>query len=95
MKSFFLAVQNPLEKDKLIQFIDRRPEVINWYTFGAIVFLISDYDLSYLGSLIHNGVESLFFVICEIDQRNIQGWMPEQAWDFVLNPRPATAYKKT
>ncbi len=72
----------------MLNYLDTRAEVLNWYSFiDTGIFIISRHTAYQLGEALRQGFPGLFFVITEVTRTNYDGWLPQVAWDFILNPK--------
>lgn len=83
----FLMAHNG-ERQSFLNFLDTRPEVLNWMAnLSHGVLIISKQDASTLTNIIHKAFPYEWFVISEIDPSKVNGFIDKRAWDFVNNPR--------
>jgi|SRR5580700_6857559 hypothetical protein len=81
-----LAVQD------LTGFFDTRPEIVNWYSIlMGQVFVISALDAQALNRLIVNRFPNGLFIVTQLDPSATDGWLPQEAWDFINQPQPSLA----
>lgn len=81
---------------ELTEFIDARPEIVNWLRFSQTHFLlVSEMTANELADLLlqFNPARTGRFIVVETTgDRN--GWLPENAWNLMANPKPAPAPAK-
>lgn len=81
-----LAVQD------LTAFFDTRSEIVNWYSIlMGQVFVISALDAKTLNHLIVNRFPKGLFIVAQLDPSTTDGWLPQEAWDFINQPQPSLA----
>jgi hypothetical protein len=81
-------------RQALLDFLDTRPEVLNWYAFAESgVFVISEKTPHELSAIIHGGFPWVLFVVTHVPASNNNGWLPKAAWDFINNPRSSGRWK--
>jgi hypothetical protein len=83
-----------IELAPVLQFLDTRREVLNWYTLSPHTVLIaSRSDLKALTGILHIEAPWLFFLLTEVDPLRTNGWQTPQAWDFIGNPKSSGRYE--
>ena len=88
LRSYLLTFMVP--RDFILEFLDTRPEVLNWYAvFPGSVLIVSRSDLAAITGLIHVSHPWLLFLVTEVDPRSINGFMNPEVWDFINNPKPS------
>lgn len=89
LKSYLLVFNNAsLERQKVLDYLDTRHEVKNWFAFmpNAIV-IVSDSDAHKLQHMFSSGFEGIDHIITEIAEGNNNGWLGKDVWDFINNPK--------
>ncbi len=72
----------------LTQFLDSRPEVLNWFAvLSNAILIVSRGTATSLGQLMHNQFPSMWFIVTEIHPTEVNGWMNSQTWDFINSPK--------
>ncbi len=75
-------------RQTVVDFLDTRREVLNWYAFGpAGIIIISRKTAHELAAILHEQYPGLFFLLTEVDPAKTNGFLPKQAWDFMNMPR--------
>lgn len=73
-------------RDEVKQFVDSRPEITTWYTCMSNAFFIRSgltaKQLTDLFSKYTNEKGRFIILNCNTDRN---GWLPQQAWDFMEN----------
>jgi hypothetical protein len=88
----FLIGFNPLSLavQELTGFFDTRAEIVNWYSIlVGQIFVISALDAKTLNRLIVNRFPKGFFIVAQLDPSATDGWLPQEAWDFINQPQPS------
>jgi hypothetical protein len=86
----FNALSLPV-KD-LTDFFDTREEIVNWYgILPGQIFIVSSLDARMLNHLIGDRYPKEFFVVAQLDSASTDGWLPEDAWNFINQPQPSAA----
>lgn len=76
----------------LTGFFDTRAEIVNWYgILPGQIFVISALDAKTLNRLIGNRFPKGLFVVAQLDPSATDGWLPEEAWNFINQPQPSLA----
>ncbi len=89
MKPYLMIFNSiALPRQTLLNYLDTRPEVLNWYAFlDTGVFIISTHTAYQLSELIRQHFPGVYFVVTEVPSGSNDGWLPKAAWDFINNPR--------
>lgn len=79
-----------LRVQDLTDFFDTRAEIVNWYgILPGQVFVISALDAKTLNQLIVSRFPKGFFIVAQLDPSATDGWLPQEAWDFINEPKPS------
>ncbi len=90
----FCYSENMGPHQTILDFLDTLPVILNWYTLGSQgVIIISERTPAELRILIHTKYPSGFFIISEMKPHLVDGWLPEEAWGFVNNPKSSGRWK--
>lgn len=84
----FVIDFNPfsLGRRELLQYLDTRPDVLNWFTaLPSQVIVVSEQTPYRIGALVRARFPNQFFTVS--DFAGIDGWMTKEFWDFVNNPK--------
>ena len=77
-----------VDRQFVLDFLDNRPEVLNWFAlFPGTVLVVTRSDLAALTGIIHVSYPWLHFLLAEIKSDQINGWINERVWDFILSPK--------
>jgi len=77
-----------VQQQFILDFLDTRPEVLNWYSLPpSNILIVSRSDLAALTGLVHVSFPWLYFTLAEVDSHQVNGWMNTQVWDFIANPK--------
>jgi len=70
MRAFLLSFNDAVvSRPAMLQFLDTRPEVLNWYApLQGGVFIISNSNSQALAALIREAFSHLYFVIAELHE---------------------------
>ena len=95
MRPFLLAFNDSVvARQVVLDFLDTRPEVLNWYTaLQGGVFIISDANAQTLAALVRQAFPYLFFVITELVRGYNDGALPRAAWDFINDPKSSGRWR--
>lgn len=86
----FNALSLPVQD--LTGFFDTRAEIVNWYgILPGQIFVISALDVKTLNRLIGARFPKGFFIVAQLDPSVTDGWLPEEAWNFINQPQPSLA----
>jgi len=55
-----------------------------WHYFENIYLIVSPLDVNQLYNLISPKIGGRHLLIIEINPKNHQGWLPKDAWDWIL-----------
>lgn len=84
----FNALSLPVED--LTNFLDARSEVVNWYgILPGQLFVISALDAKKINRLIVERFPKGLFLVTQMDPSTTDGWLPQEAWDFINRPQPS------
>lgn len=88
MRAFLLSFNDAVvSRPAMLQFLDTRPEVLNWYApLQGGIFIISNSNSQALAALIRGAFSHLYFVIAELPRGYNDGSLPPAAWNFINNP---------
>ena len=72
------------DKDQVKEFIDSRPEILNWYLcMSNAIFIRSKYTADQLSEMFREFTgDKGRFLILDVDTDR-QGWLPKKAWSFM------------
>lgn len=74
----------------LTGFFDTQTEIVNWYgILPGQVFVISALDPKTLNRLIGSRFPKDLFIVAQLDPNATDGWLPEEAWNFINQPQPS------
>jgi hypothetical protein len=86
----FNALLQPVQD--LTSFFDTRAEIVDWYgILPGQLFVISGLDVKTLNLLIVSRFPKGFFIVTQLDPSVTDGWLPEEAWNFINRPKPSLA----
>ena len=88
MRAFLLNFNDSIiSRPIMLNFLDTRPEVLNWYApLQGGVFIISNASSQTLAALVRQSFPSLYFVVAELPRGYNDGTLPPAAWNFINNP---------
>lgn len=84
----FILVYNTfqLTRQEILDFLDSRPEVKNWYAFlPTSIMIISDRTAYQLAEIFRQKYPNTYFIISEIPYGNNDGWLDKKVWSFINN----------
>lgn len=88
LKVYILTFYNMMYFDQNDQnFLDSRPEVLNWLSLFPSVFIVSQYSSYELSEIFRQQYLEKQFVITLIEPTDSNGYMPQQVWDFINHPK--------
>lgn len=77
-----------IDRPLIVNYLDTRPEVLNWFAFTPNAVLVaSRSDVTALAGLLRVQFPWLLFLISEVNQLSVQGWINNEVWDFISNPK--------
>lgn len=86
----YLLVFTPsllLWQKTVTDFLDTRSEVANWYAaFNNGILIVSQNTAQELGEIFRQRFPGTLFIITLVPAGFNDGWMPQQAWDFINHP---------
>ena len=91
LKVFLLTFDGTFGGRAVVQaFLDTRRDYIkNWISnFESAILIASDRSLTELRDTIRQKFPTGLFMIIELDLMKIDGWMPENIWEFISSPKP-------
>jgi hypothetical protein len=71
-----------------IDFLDSRPEIMNWLTLAPSIFIVSERSAYDLAAIFRERYPSQQFVVTKIIRGENDGWLPQNIWDFLNDPKP-------
>jgi hypothetical protein len=90
MKCYAVISASPAEeREKLLEVIDKLPEIVNWRTASGAIFVVSEKSENWISNKIHAVFPSLIFLVTLIDVEQSQGYQDEETWKFMQNPKKA------
>lgn len=76
------------ERQGILDFLDTRYEVKNWYAFMPTgIVIISDKTADDLQKMFLEGFPKRYHLITEIVSGANNGWLNKEVWDFINNPK--------
>jgi hypothetical protein len=75
-------------RKEVTNFLDSRPEILNWYTpLSNAVFIVSEETAADLSNIFRTFTKDKgrFLILDANTDRN--GWLPSKAWQFLRTPR--------
>jgi len=73
---------------QITAFLDTRREVLNWFgILSNTILIVSRSNAPTLSNLVHSQFPTMWFLITELDPSTIDGYLPDQAWDFITKPK--------
>jgi hypothetical protein len=76
-------------RQAVLDFLDTRPEVANWFAvFAEMVLIISKSDLTSITGILHVTAPAFNFFVAEVEAGKVNGWLSSAVWDFINNPGP-------
>jgi hypothetical protein len=78
-----------VDRQPLLDFIDKIPEIVNWQAGGGAIFLISEQSPDWISEKIHSKFPDLNYIIMPVDIVGAQGYTQKDVWDFLQRPRRA------
>ena len=93
MKAFLLAFDHSrVTRDMAIRCVDTMDAVANWYAVFDNTIIIASHSTSQeLSAEIRHRFPDLKFIVSEVDAQHKAGWLPRPVWNFLNEPRSATA----
>jgi hypothetical protein len=80
------------DPESIRDFIDSRPEIVNWQIRGAYLrnamVLVSNKTPNELSDIIRGKFSTGGFIVARLDGSASNGWLPKEMWDFINNPKP-------
>ncbi|MEW7987049.1 MAG: hypothetical protein AB2799_14765 [Candidatus Thiodiazotropha sp.] len=77
------------ERKNILDFLDTRHEVQNWYTFMPTgIIIISDLTAHDLQKMFLEGFPNRNHLVTEIPFGSNNGWLNKEVWEFINNPKP-------
>ena len=88
MNSFLIVFDaTKLSREALQQFVDTRPEILNWYAMLPNLLLITSHaNAATLSQTIRTAYPGIFFVLAEVHRTTTDGWMPQLFWTHLITP---------
>mgnify|MGYP001430434223 CR=1 FL=1 len=89
MKVYIISF-NPLMLPvyELLNYLDTRTEVLNWYSpFAGTVLIVSNHNQTFLSNIISMQFPLQHFLITEATIYNTDGRLLNQAWEFIRTPK--------
>lgn len=76
------------ERQKILDFLDTRHEVKNWYAFmPSGIIIISDKTAHDLQKMFLDGFPKRYHLITEIPYGANNGWLDKNVWEFINKPK--------
>ncbi len=90
MRSFILSFSDEITEQEVLNFLDRRREVLNWLSvLPNTVFIVSEHDAEDLTNMLARKFPDGIFVVSEYNAGRANGMLTDDAWEFLNNPKPA------
>ncbi len=85
----FSSKNNMIARQTLLDFLDTRKEILNWYApMPFTVLIISRETLKVVSTLIRNRFSNnITFLLSEVEPSTIDGFIDKRVWDFINNPK--------
>jgi hypothetical protein len=85
----FVIIHSGTERQKIIDLIDKIPEIVNWRGVSGAIFVASDKNENWISERIHAGFPELTYLVAQIKIDDSQGYLDKETWDFIRKPRRA------
>ena len=94
MNSFLLAysqASTPVQ----VQFVLNYTQAVDTWVapFPYAAILLSELSVRDLGAILHDRLPDVWFVVTEMRGHTVQGWLPQNLWEYVNAPQQAR-YRK-
>lgn len=87
-RSYVLVFDDAIgTRRKVLDFLDQRPEILNWYTcMSNAVLIVSDKSADELTKLFRTFTQDRGrFLIINASDSDRNGWLPQKAWRLIRN----------
>jgi hypothetical protein len=87
----FSSINNSVDRVSIQKYFNARPEILNWFGVMPQAILVatecSDSIVSSL--LVEKFGQGITFLITKTDQNNTKGFINNEVWEFINNPKPS------
>ncbi len=90
MKAFILSFSDEVSEQAVLNFLDRRDEILNWLSvLPNSIFIVPDHNVEELTNILARKFRDALFLLVEYNTKRANGLLTDEAWEFLNNPKPA------
>lgn len=90
MKAYLLTHSGLLEPSQAYQILNQTQAIETWISpFPYSAVLISKLTVAELAAVLRSHFGDTWFILVEANKDNSNGWLPQQFWDYVMDPQKA------
>jgi len=90
MRSYLLTHSAMLAPESVHQILNQTQSIETWLSpFPYAAVLISRLTISELSAVMHSHFGDTWFILVETSKDNVNGWLPQQFWDYLIDPQTA------
>lgn len=84
----FIFTHNPiLQSEYVYDILNKTTSVETWVApFSYSAILISKLTVSELSAVLHSHFGDAWFILVEANKDNVNGWLPNDFWEYILDP---------
>jgi hypothetical protein len=79
---------NPVDRQMILDTLDKMPEILNWRASIGAIFLVSNQSSMVLSRALHLRIPDLLYVILPVG-KGADGWADKDTWTFINDPKSA------
>lgn len=94
MKAYLFAYSQACSQAQVHAFLNNSKAVKTWVApFPYSAILVSDLNTQDLGAILHSRLADSWFIVTEMNRQTVDGWLPENLWEYVNEPGQAWSRK--
>ena len=91
MKPYLFTYSATCSQTGVHAMLNATEAIHNWVSaFPHSAILVSNLDTRELSAILRRKLNGAWFVVAQIDSQSIDGWLPDDLWQFVNNPGEAS-----
>ena len=94
MKAYLFAYSQACSQAQVHAFLNDTNAIKMWVApFPYAAILVSDLNTQDLGAILHRRLSDSWFIVTEMNRQTVDGWLPENLWEYVNEPEQAWSRK--
>lgn len=91
MKPYLFTYSATCSPNAVHAMLNATEAIHNWVAaFPHSAILVSGLDTRELSAILRRQLNGAWFVVAQIDSQSVDGWLPDDLWQFVNNPGEAS-----